>query len=423
MTPANDFDRTLSAWLHECAEPQAPEHLREAAVAHAVATRPRPAWRIPERWLPMPITLRLAVVPRAVLLLLMLALLVALAAGSLAVGSRLNLFATVALPAPVGPAGNGLIAYSVAGDIWVVDPDGTDARPLISGPAFDGGPHWSPDGSRLAYWSRDSESASELSLVVANADGSSPVTVATHDRSDDVEGVAWSPDGARLAYNWCRPTPSCVDDRVVVANTDGSGNAAVGNPSLRAWGPDWSPDGSLIAFGGGLGGDKGVYLMKPDGSDARRISQVMDVTENSFISVGWSPDGTRIVSQADPTPESYHLWLFAADGTEESEVAGTPPDSILPDWSPDGSRISFFVAEGSERHLSVIPADGGEVTRLASDVENGWSWSPDGTQILGTRPTGLVVLDATTGSVVWELAQPPEAIEAGVDASWQRDAS
>ena len=353
----------------------------------------------------MTMPLRLAVVPRAALLLMLLALIAALAAGSLAVGSRLDLFATTALPAPVGPAGNGLIAYASEGDIWVVGPDGTDARPLTSGPALDERPVWSGDGSRLAYWSMASESDTQVSLVVINADGSSPVTVATHDVSEDPEGMDWSPDGTRLAY----AVHDAPMERVMVAAADGSGSGLVGDPAFRAWSPDWSPDGSLIAFGGGVGTDQAVYLMSPDGSDARRLSRVTDETGNAFVRLDWSPDGTRIVSQAD-----QHLWVFAADGSEESEVAGTPIWSILPRWSPDGTRIAFNDNGGSSPRLAVIPADGGELTRLATDLQASWSWSPDGERIVGTPPDGLRVLDPTTGDVLWELARPIDG------ASWQR---
>jgi Tol biopolymer transport system component len=372
-----------------------------------------PGWASLERWIPMTVTLRLAGVPRAALLLMLLALCLALTAGTIAVGSRLDLFATAVLPAPVGPAANGLIAYDSGGDIWVAGPDGTGTRPLTSGSEWDWGPTWSRDGTRLVHYSKASRSGTQVRLVIVNADGSSPVTVATHDQADDPEGIDWSPDGMRLAYT-LHDAPM---ERVVVAATDGSGFGPIGDPAFRAWSPDWSPDGSLIAFGGGVGTDQAVYLMSPDGSDVRRLSRITDAMDSAFVVVDWSPDGTRLVSQA-----GHLLWVFAADGSGESEVAGTTPDSILPRWSPDGTRIAFNDAPDSlGRYLSVIPAGGGEPTRLASDLQNRWSWSPDGELILGVSPTGLVAIDPTTGDVLWQLPQGTEGVVEG--ASWQRIAS
>jgi Tol biopolymer transport system component len=155
--------------------------------------------------------------------------------------------------------------------------------------------------------------------------------------------------------------------------------------------------------------------MAPDGSDVRRLSRVTDPTDYAFVQVDWSPDGTRIVSQADPTGGPHDLWVFAADGSGESELAGAPSNSRLPSWSPDGTRIAFNAAEASGLYLSVIPAEGGEVTRLAS-VDNSWSWSPDSTQILRPFPPGFGVLDATTGDEVWDLEGPS-------GGHWQRIAA
>src|SRR5262245_9005408 len=84
-----DFDRSLSAWLDERAQPHAPTYLHGAVMAGVARTRPRSAWRVPERWIPVAISLRLAAVPRAVLLLMLLALLVASAVAGAALGQRL----------------------------------------------------------------------------------------------------------------------------------------------------------------------------------------------------------------------------------------------------------------------------------------------------------------------------------------------
>ena len=76
MTPT-ELRPTLTAWLDERAQPYAPHDLLAEAVTNTAAVRPRPSWRIPERWIPMPITLRLAVVPRAVLWLFLILFMVA----------------------------------------------------------------------------------------------------------------------------------------------------------------------------------------------------------------------------------------------------------------------------------------------------------------------------------------------------------
>ena len=48
-------------------------------------------------------------------------------------------------------AGRLEIAFASGGDIWTVPASGGDARLLVSDPATESRPHWSPDGRRLAF--------------------------------------------------------------------------------------------------------------------------------------------------------------------------------------------------------------------------------------------------------------------------------
>ncbi|MEZ4596308.1 MAG: hypothetical protein R3C32_05360 [Chloroflexota bacterium] len=151
MIAPPDLQRRLSAFLDDEMSVAAPERLVSDALTATARTVRRPAWRIPERWIPMPVTLRLAIVPRALIYLLILSILLAmLAAGGLVVGS---LQRAVSPAPPTGVARNGLIAYSDLGDIWLVDERGEQRQQLTSGPDMDFTGAWSPDGTTLAYWS------------------------------------------------------------------------------------------------------------------------------------------------------------------------------------------------------------------------------------------------------------------------------
>jgi Tol biopolymer transport system component len=116
----------------------------------------------------------------------------------------------------VAPGGNGLIAFTsnTGGnpDIAVLDPCGSE-RPLMTGPAADLKPVWSPDGRKLAFMSnRDGN----FELYVANADGGN-VHRLTNNPANDFN-PAWSPDGRKLAWNSDRSG----DFEIYVMNGDGS---------------------------------------------------------------------------------------------------------------------------------------------------------------------------------------------------------
>ena len=130
MNQRDDLDQMLSAWLDDPYTPPAPRYLGEV-LERTRHTRQRHAWASLERWLPMALVTRPAASPplRMAWLLLIAALVVALA-GAAVVGGRLltslvpeqGLNSVPAVAPPFGLARNGLIAYGLAGDIYVYDP-------------------------------------------------------------------------------------------------------------------------------------------------------------------------------------------------------------------------------------------------------------------------------------------------------------
>jgi hypothetical protein len=142
------FERTLTAWLEQQAPPYEPAGLRERVAADVATTRRLPSWVVLERWRPMQTTARLGPGTRAAIILALLTLLLATFA-AIGIGAPSD-----SEPAPpFGLARNGLIAFDSGGDIWVADADGSDPRLFVSGPGFDIAPAFSPDGTKLAFWS------------------------------------------------------------------------------------------------------------------------------------------------------------------------------------------------------------------------------------------------------------------------------
>ena len=195
MTLHDGFDRTVSDWLDEQAGRGAPGYLDEV-LARTTRTRQRPAWSSLERWLPMQTTLRLAPVPRIAWLLVVAALLAAVLVAVLVAGSR-----TQPLPAPFGPARNGVVVFGgTDNDIYRLDPVSGTATALITGSTADSAPLLSPDGTRILFL-RDAvlnpaTGRKAATILTANVDGSN-VKALTGSLANILD-AAWSHDGSMV---------------------------------------------------------------------------------------------------------------------------------------------------------------------------------------------------------------------------------
>ena len=82
--------------------------------------------------------------------------------------------------------------------IWVVDVDGDNHRPLVSGAGNFSSPRWSPSGDRLAYLSN---TEGKTQLFVQWFDGGETAKVTNLPQSP--RSIVWSPDGEHIAFTKC----------------------------------------------------------------------------------------------------------------------------------------------------------------------------------------------------------------------------
>jgi TolB protein len=196
-------------------------------------------------------------------------------------------------PQPGGPGGLGPPTRRAAGSIWVIRPDGTEARPIPAGSAAVAAA-WSPDGTMLAY---------ELTIggnpdiyVGTVADDLADLHPVAEGPSHEW-GASWSPDGRHVLFVSDRTGNDEVWIAPAVAGT-GEPRQLTEN-GAGDWVPVFSPDGSRIAFVSDRTGDSEVWTMAPDGSDPRNLSQHPNQIDGEW-SVGWSPDGSRLVYASAP---------------------------------------------------------------------------------------------------------------------------
>jgi Tol biopolymer transport system component len=416
MTSPPDFDRRLTAWLDADVPSRAPDDIVPDALAHVARTRPRPAWLIAERWIPMRVSMALAVIPRAVLIVLTLLLIAAFAATGFVLAQPAK-----RLPPPTGVAGNGLIAFQRSGQIMLAEPDGSGVRPAEIDVVAGGVPIWSQDGTRFAFRTSDASGSRSL-LMVGSIDGSPPLQIADDPISEPWSSLTWAPDGSAIVYGW--PVDGDGHFGLFRAPIDGTGSAPIA-PELDASDPSWSPDGSTIATSVTDASGRGGAAMDPDGTNVRRVGPA-SASGYAFSHPSWSPDSRQLVTYVG-AEGAHDIWAIDLVSGSERLVTEDRADEYSPAWSPDGTRIAFYRdIAGVGPRIVIVDADGSNPV-VFEDTDHAGGvpvWSPDGTRLL------VIVEPATPGDSLAMAIVDPDGVAPTVRiedvnpfdyaGSWQR---
>jgi tricorn protease len=131
------------------------------------------------------------------------------------------------------------IAFSLAGDIWIVERNGGEARRLTTDPAEEDFPMFSPDGLALAF---SRVAGGDWDVFIMPAAGGEARRLTYYPKLDTVRG--WSPDGKSIIFASARDEEGVT--RLYTIPTDGVWPTAL--PLPQAHNGSLSPDGSRIAY-------------------------------------------------------------------------------------------------------------------------------------------------------------------------------
>lgn len=208
-------------------------------------------------------------------------------------------------------------------------------------------------------------------MFVADADGSNLRQI-TNDPASD-RGVRWSPDGTRILYYSAKPGELM---KIFTMAPDGSDQRLVSNETPAGSGswtyPQWSPLGDRIsAYTPGAGG----YLFAPAGSGGLRATAMGRVGSAAFLPGVWLRDGRRIVGVLEGSGEVVIYDLEQRTYTKTG-IMGVPNQGAI-GLLPDDHRFvtvrsgSLAVVDLESKSVSVIfdPPNGQAASqpRLSSD--------------------------------------------------------
>ena len=262
------------------------------------------------------------------------------------------------------------LAFAWRGDIWLVSSGGGVARPWSTHPGRDSQPHFSPDGTRIAF---TSQRTGTRQVFVGHVSGGFATQVTFHSEGTSV--AEWFPDGQSLLVEGQRDHSFVNPQRLFRVNvTKRAGeellfDAAADDGAI-------SPDGRKILFT-----REGVSWWRKGyrGSEASQI-WLYDMSAGEFTKLVdqerggcnplWQPDG-KAFYYVGAQNGSFNLWQRDLTSGKQRRLTDFSDDSVLmPCISRDGSTIVF-------RHLfdfyRLRPGSGKPPQRLDiycdSDVE------------------------------------------------------
>jgi Tol biopolymer transport system component/imidazolonepropionase-like amidohydrolase len=232
------------------------------------------------------------------------------------------------------------VAFAALGDLWLMPVGGGAARRLMTDPAVETEPVWSPDGKSLAYssdrggsmnvWIRDLQSGgADRQLTRGTAAAMTP---------------SWSPDGTRIAYADPAGQVHVVD---VKSGVTKAAHAPLNEPGR----PSWSPDGTAIVVSAlkvystrFREGTNQVLRISLDGQPDRWFEPAPHKSIGMREDFGpvWSPDGTQMAAVVDGL---LTVWPVGRDGAPQgpprplsTELAGSPT------WTADSRHLLYQTA-------------------------------------------------------------------------------
>ena len=252
----------------------------------------------------------------------------------------------------------GMITYKQGTTVYIADPNGANPRVLVSN-VGDGSGCWAPDGSRFVY-----AGSGGIRSIRANGTGDMPVV---------------GPAGMD------QPTYAIFGSYVIYTSYS--------KLSITGAGGNWGGGVALFVVADDGKFDSNAAVSEQDGmiiyqhatdgvlegSQINRVDSYNAVSK--IIDNGWapdfSPDGSRIAF-VRTVGTTHHIWTAAADGSDQQQLttdAINGTNNTGPKWSPDGASI-IFASVGAPTSptltIKVINVTTKALTHLASGTAPTW---------------------------------------------------
>ena len=195
------------------------------------------------------------------------------------------------------------------------------------------------------------------------------------------EGVAFSRDGKKVAY------VTFPEGILWESGTDGSGKRQLSFPPMQVGLPQWSPDGTRIAFSGHAPGKTfQLYVVSAEGGDPEQLTS----GGSDKYDANWSPDGDSLAFGGNPftlrSSDAPAIHMINLKTRQITDISGSAK-LYSPRWSPDGRYLLAMTIDFRQVVLYNVAQQKWEdlVTKFQPSYP---AWSHDGKCVYFANPYG-----------------------------------
>jgi Tol biopolymer transport system component len=237
-----------------------------------------------------------------------------------------------------------------AEDIWVVPVAGGEARRVTHDNRGTEGHAWTADGRSVVVASRRDSSFPSLWRFALS--GGVPVRLTD---STYAGHPAISRRGNRLSY-----VNSVNDVNIWRVGVDGGEAVRLIASTMRDTSPQYSPDGSRIAFRSDRNGYDEIWTCDRDGHDAMRITNFHGPLTGS---PRWSPDSQELAFDTRPQGHA-DIYTVRADGGQPRRLTQDSSSHVVPSWSTDGRSVYYASNQAGRWQVWRQPVAGGSAVQV-----------------------------------------------------------
>lgn len=292
-------------------------------------------------------------------------------------------------------------------NIYVMEDDGSNVQRLTftEFPQFNGGPIWSPDGTRIAFHRNVSKNSrsQQIEVFIMEPDGSN-VQQLTDDRALD-GSCAWSPDGTRIAFESTRNKGL---DIYVMDILTREVDQLTRNPGDQdsASDPSWSPNGKYIAYEqainrGFLNAGTTIYIMNADGKVAKALVPPHNAWERA--NPCWSPDSKFVLYDESHfamvegiTKRIASNVVIQRHGSKARRILNIPKNWLVNSvcWMENGNHVLIAAREGigEKNDIYRYHLVTGQITNLTNHPASDYSMDWISDDVLSVTPRGKISL-------------------------------